>query len=99
MSDFSLLTALLIAWSGITAVLVLLLIYRSVVSMKQEGQLFLDPAESNLEAEQQHILQRLDKIDRYVKSVAVISGALLLAITAIWLYRGIIGFTHPSVEP
>ena len=99
MSDVSLLTVLLIAWGGITTVLVFLLIYRSIVSMKEEGQLFLDPAEANLEAEQQQILHRLDQVDRYVKAVSIVSGSLLIVIAGIWLYRGIIGFTRPTLAP
>jgi hypothetical protein len=98
LSNVSAFNALLIAWGILTGVLVLLLIYRSIVSMKEEGQVFLDPAEANLEAEQQLILKRLEKVDRYVKSFGIAAGSLLIVIAGIWLYRGITGFVNPTLE-
>ena len=41
---FSLLPTLWICWGGITVALVGLVIYRSLVGMKEDDQLFLDPA-------------------------------------------------------
>ena len=40
MSGLSPLTALLIIWAAVTVVLVLLLVYRSIVGMKEDDQLF-----------------------------------------------------------
>jgi len=88
MLGLSSLTALLILWSAVTAVLVILLVYRSIVGMKEDDQLFLDPAESSLEAEQRAILMKLDRLAPYTKGLSVASGALLLAILGVWIYRG-----------
>lgn len=85
----SLLMVLLIVWSVVTAALIILLIYRSVVSMKEEDQLFLSPAEGELQRAQQEILRKLNKLDPYVKSLGIASGALLLVVVGVWIYQGL----------
>lgn len=96
------LNQLWIVWGAITAVLACLVMYRSLVSNKEEDQLFLNtenPAETHMEAEQRSILLRLNRLGLYIKSLSFASGAILVFIAAVWIYRGIYGFTNPSAEP
>lgn len=95
----SLLSALWICWGSITAALALLLIYRQLVSMKEEDQLFLDPAEWQLESEQRAILTKLTKLSPFLKGLAVMSTALLIAIAGVWVYHGLLGFAESSLRP
>ena len=91
-----------IVWGAITAVLLLLVMYRALVSNKEEDQLFLNtdnPAETHMEAEQRAVLLRLNKLGVYIKSLSFASGAILVVMAAIWIYRGISGFNNPSPEP
>ncbi len=85
----SLLMVLLIAWSVITGIFILLVIYRSVISMKEEDQLFLSPAEGELQREQNEIQAKLGKLDPYVKFLAIASGALLLLTGGVWVWQGL----------
>jgi hypothetical protein len=78
---------LIMAWGAVSVVLVLLLILRSVISMKEDDQLFLDPAEAGLEADQKEVMNQLHHLDPYVKGFAYGSGVLLLAIIGIVGYR------------
>jgi len=82
----------LIAWGGVTAVLVITMIYRSLVSMKEEDQLFLDPAESKLQAEQEEILHRIQRIDPYAKGLGVASAGLLLVSGGVFMYEALSRF-------
>ena len=91
----SLLPALLISWSVITAILAGLVIYRSLVGMKEDDQLFLDPAEAQLEAEQRAILRQLTQLAPFVKGLTIASSGLLVLITGIWIYRGVTGVAAP----
>jgi hypothetical protein len=86
------LTWSLIAWSCVTAILVVTLIYRSLVSMKEDDQLFLDPAESKLQQEQEEILHRIQRIDQYAKGLGVASGGLLLLSGAVFMYEALSRF-------
>ncbi len=86
------LTWSLIAWGAVTAVLVIILIYRSLVSMKEEDQIFLDPAGSNLQQEQEEILHRIRKIDPYAKGLGFASAGLLLVSGGVLVYEALSRF-------
>jgi hypothetical protein len=96
MSGISPATATLILWGVVTALLVALLIYRSLISMKEDDQLFLDPAASNLEQEQQQVRMRLERLAPYTKILGATSGLLLVATAGLWVYDQ---FTKPSFLP
>ncbi len=85
----SLLEVLLIIWGAITLVLVVLLIRRGVLSMREEDQLFLDAAEEHIAREQREIVAKLTKLGRLITIFAVVSGVLLLAIAGVWVYVGL----------
>jgi hypothetical protein len=87
MSGITPLTAALVIWGAVTAALAVLLIYRSTVSMKEDDQLFLDPAQSNLEKEQEQIRRRLERLAPYTKILGATSGVLLVAMAGMWLYE------------
>jgi hypothetical protein len=97
MSDGSVLTVMLIVWGVITAVFAVLMLYRTLVSMREEDQLFLDPAESKMEAEQREVLTRLGRITPVVKAFGWASGLLLIAIGALWIYRGLTTFSSTTI--
>src|SRR5579872_793944 len=84
--------SLWIVWAAVTAMLVCLMIYRSLIGMKEDDQLFLDTAENKLEAEQQALLRKLERLKPFIASLAVASALVLCAIGGIWVYRGIVGF-------
>jgi hypothetical protein len=87
MFGLSPLNAVLIIWGVVTGILAVLLIYRSTVSMKEDDQLFLDPAQSNLEKEQQEVRVRLQRLTPYTTGLSVASGALLVASAGLWVYE------------
>jgi beta-lactamase regulating signal transducer with metallopeptidase domain len=83
------LTMLLIIWAALTTVLVIVLIYRSTLSMHEDDQLFLDEAESHMELEQQQLRVKMNKVAPVVNWLGAASGALILFIGVMWLWRGI----------
>jgi hypothetical protein len=95
----SLLHTLWICWGSITAALALLLIYRQLISMKEEDQLFLDPAEWQLEREQQAIVSQLARLTPFVKALTAASTALLVLIAGVWIYRSVLGFSASTLQP
>jgi hypothetical protein len=96
MSGISPFTAVLILWGVVTGVLAILLIYRSLISMREDDQLFLDAAEANLEKEQQQVRHTLERIDPYTKILGACSGVLLVAVAGLWVYEQ---FTKQGVLP
>ncbi len=85
----SLLVILAIVWSVVTSALVLLIIYRSVVGMREDDQLFLNQAEAQSERDQREILAKLKRTLPYVKYLGATSGLLLAIIAGLWVYQGL----------
>jgi hypothetical protein len=93
MFGLSALSTVLVVWGVVTTALAVLLIYRSTISMKEEDQLFLDSAQSNLEKEQQEVRTRLARLTPYTAILGVTSGLLLVATAGLWVYQQ---FVNPS---
>jgi hypothetical protein len=85
----STLTNLLILWGVLTAVLVILLIYRSTLAMREDDQLFLNESESHMQVEQQQVISRLNKVNLPVRILGGASGLLILIIAGMWIYEGL----------
>ncbi len=85
----SLLVILLVAWAGLTTVLVLLLIYRSTLSMHEDDQLFLDEAQAHMRTEQEENLRKMQRVAPLVRLFGAASGLLILAIAGLWIYQGL----------
>jgi hypothetical protein len=77
----------LILWGAITAVLVILLIYRSTLSMHEDEQLFLSESESQMQKDHIEVMQKLNKITPIVKWLGAASGVLILVIGGVALYQ------------
>ncbi len=80
---------LLIAWAGLTTVLILLLIYRSTLSMHEDDQLFLDDSESHMRNDQEENLRKMQRVTPLVRFFGAASAVLILVIAGMWIYTGI----------
>ena len=80
---------LLIIWGVLTTILIVLLIYRSTLTMHEDEQLFLDESSSHLAEEQRDLIRRVNKLNPFIKVFGGASGALILVIAGIWLYQGL----------
>jgi len=83
------LTYLLITWGAVTAVFLGLLIWQSILSNKEDDQLFLDSAEDHMAKEQREVVARITRLSRPITTTGIASAALLLAIAGVWLYNGL----------
>jgi len=82
----------LAVWGAITAVLAVLVIYRSTLASKEDDQIFLDAAEEHMAAEQRELVARITRLTRPIVTLAVLSAALLLGVAGVWLYQGFKSF-------
>jgi hypothetical protein len=89
MSGFTPLTLLLIFWGVITAVFIGLMIWKSLVGMQEDDQIFLDDAEAGFAKDQREIVDKVKRITTYAKGFGFASAGLLLVIVGIVIYRGL----------
>ncbi len=87
-----LIETLLVVWGGITVLLIGLIIYRGLVGMREEDQLFLDPAEEHMQREQQEIVARVTRLAPFITVLSYLSGGMILLILALWLWRQVSQF-------
>jgi hypothetical protein len=83
----SIITPLLILWAGLTVVLIVLLIYKSTLSMHEDDQLFLDSAEAHMAKEQEELIAKMNKITPWVRICGAGSALLLVVIAGMMMYQ------------
>lgn len=76
-------------WGVLTGVLVILLIYRSTLTMQEDDQLFLDDTKSAMEQEQAELMQKVNKINPFVKVLGAASGIMFLVLAGMFIYQGL----------
>jgi multisubunit Na+/H+ antiporter MnhB subunit len=67
--------------------LIVLLIYRSTLTMHRDDQLFLDDASSHMHEEQTELLDKVNRLTIPVRVFGIGSGVFLLALVAMLLYQ------------
>jgi len=73
---------------GLFAVcLIILLIYRSTLTMHEDDQLFLDDANSHMQEEQTELLTKVNKLTIPMRVFSIGSGVFLLAFLAMLIYQ------------
>jgi hypothetical protein len=83
---------LLVAWGVITAILIVVLIYRSMLENREEDQIFLDAAAQSMANEQKQIVARIERLGRPIMALIVLSSVLLVAAAGLWLWQGFQNF-------
>ncbi len=75
-------------WMVVTAIFAALMIWKSLVSMREETVVFIDPAEAAQADEKSRISARVDRLAIFAKSFGIASVTLLLVSGGLWLYQG-----------
>jgi hypothetical protein len=84
-----LLLTLAIVWGLFTVGLIILLIYRSTLTMHEDEQLYLDEANSHLQQEQTELLVKVNRLTKPVLVFGAGSGVLLLVLLGMFIYQGL----------
>jgi hypothetical protein len=80
----SIMLLLWIVWAVVTTALLALLAYRGTLTRYEEDQLFLDPAGGHQQQEQAQIIQKVNRVQPFVR---VMTGATcVLSATIIGIY-------------
>jgi len=80
---------LLTVWGALTAILIVLLIYRSTLTMHEDDQLFLNESDTHMQTEQTEILTKVNRITPLVKILGAVSGVMILVIAGLFIYQGL----------
>jgi hypothetical protein len=83
---------LLIAWGVVTAILIFVLIYRSMLENREEDQIFLDAAAQSMANEQRALVARIERLSKPITALIVVSSVLLVTVAGLWLWQGFQSF-------
>ena len=73
---------------GVFAIgLIVLLIYKSTLTMHRDDQLFLDDSSSHMHEEQTELLAKVNRLTVPVRVFSIGSGVFLLVLVAMLIYR------------
>jgi len=78
--------ALLTLWGGLTAILIVLLIYRGTLTMHEDDQLFLASGEAHMQKEQEELMVRMNKITPWVRILGACSAGLIALIAGTYFF-------------
>ena len=67
--------------------LIVLLIYKSTLTMHEDDQLFLDEANSHMQEEQTELLVKVNRLTVPVRVFSIGSGVFLLVLVAMVIYQ------------
>jgi hypothetical protein len=84
---------LLVAWGILTAILIVLLIYRSTLTMHEDDSIFLHETESQMHKDQTEVIAKMNKITPIVKVLGAVSGVMILVIAGLFIYQGLTAST------
>jgi hypothetical protein len=78
---------LLLVEVGLTALVLVMWMWRGFLDMKEDDHLTLDDAESHLQREQAAIRSRVDSLSRYIKVGAVMWVLIAVGTFGTWVVR------------
>jgi hypothetical protein len=80
---------LIVTWASVTLVLVGLLIFRALIGLQEDDQLFLAPGREHAARAQQAVQARISKVNLCAVWLGALSGVLLTAVASAWVYADI----------
>jgi hypothetical protein len=86
------LTLLSSSWGVITAFLVAAVVYRGVLSTREDDQIFIGEGEQHYIDEQQEIISRMARLNGPIIALSTLSAILFLSTVGVWIYQGYSSF-------
>ena len=80
------------SWGVTTVVLIAAVIYRGVLSTREDDQIFIGNGEDHYIQEQRDIIARISRLKGPIIALSLVSGVLFLSTLGAWIYQGYSSF-------
>ena len=88
-----LMTTLVLIWAAVTVAFVAVMIWKSLVGLREEDVVILDPVEDRQAAEQRETVAKVERLTSWAKGFGIASAGLLVLTGVLWLYQGLKSYT------
>ena len=78
---------LTVVWGVVTAIFLVLVAWRSVLSSHEDDQIFIDAAQEHMAREQRELVSKIESLSKPLMASGITSGVLLLLIAGIFVYH------------
>jgi hypothetical protein len=82
----SLLRPLLIVWGAVTAVLIVVLAWKTVIGFREADVVILDSLEDSQANAQKRLVARVESLGRLAKGLGIASLTLIILLGVLWTY-------------
>ena len=83
---------LTMVWGVATAIFLILIAWRSVLSSHEDDQIFIGAAEEHMAREQRELVAKIESLSKPLLASGITSGVLLLLIAGMFVYHGLKNF-------
>jgi hypothetical protein len=83
---------LTVVWGVVTAIFLILIAWRSVLSSHEDDQIFIDAAQEHMAREQRELVAKIESLSKPLLASGITSGVLLLLIAGMFVYHGLKNF-------
>jgi hypothetical protein len=87
---------LLVAWGVVTTILILVLIYKSTLTMHEDDSIMLNDPGSQMQKDQVEVLAKMRKLTPIVRVLGALSGLMILVIAGLFIYQGLNASSLPQ---
>jgi len=87
---------LLVAWGVVTTILILVLIYKSTLTMHEDDSIMLNDPGSQMQKDQVEVLAKMRKLTPIVRILGALSGLMILVIAGLFIYQGLNASSLPQ---
>ena len=76
-----------VLWGIVIIPYFILFLYRSIVGMHEQDNLYLSDGEARLEAEQREIMKQITKLDVYSRKLGIAALGMTALLAGMWLFN------------
>jgi hypothetical protein len=87
---------LLVAWGVVTTILIVVLIYKSTLTMHEDDSISLNDPGSQMQKDQAEVLAKMRKLQPIVRVLGGLSGLMILVIAGLFIYQGLNASSLPQ---
>jgi hypothetical protein len=87
---------LLVAWGVVTTILIVVLIYKSTLTMHEDDSIMLNDPGSQMQKDQVEVLAKMRKLTPIVRVLGGLSGLMILVIAGLFIYQGLNASSLPQ---